>query len=156
MAAADPGLITHLNNLLRTKLTGINQYFLHARMLKHAGNVKLADYQFKASIDIMKHSDMLVEHILSLGGAPNLQELGKLMIGDTVETMLSNDLTLSESALAQLKNAIAYCEANAENKAHFATVGMLRKILEGQHEQSEFIKAQLATLSASHTQKDCA
>lgn len=149
---ADPELITRLNEVLKTKLTGISQYFLHARMLKHKGNVKLADSQYKASIDIMKYSDMLVEHILSLGGLPNLQELGRLMIGDTVETMLRNDLSLSENTLAQIKRAIEYCEGKRDAKS----CAILRRILDGQQEQSEFIRTQLTTLSAQTNQKDCA
>ena len=99
MPVADPTLIKRLNAVLKNKLTGINQYFLHARMLKHWGDVKLADQEYKASIDAMKHSDMLVEHILSLGGLPNLQELGTLSIGETPTAMLCNDKAHVESCI---------------------------------------------------------
>src|SRR3954470_7729387 len=102
MPAKNGELLTYLNAVLRNKLTGINQYFLHARMLKHMGNVRLADYEYKSSIDIMKHSDMLVEHILTLGGFPNLQELSKLNIGQTVADMLQSDLLLSQAAIVAL------------------------------------------------------
>lgn len=154
MPAPDRQLIAHLNSLIKFKLTGINQYFLHARMLKHAGNVKLADYQYKASIDNMKHSDMLVEHVLSLGGLPNLQELGRLSIGEDAKSMLANDLALSDSLVAELKAAIAYCEGHPAEKAHFSTIGILRRILESQQEQCDFARTQLTSLSSQ--QKDCA
>src|SRR5580704_17010298 len=106
MPVADKELIRHLNAVLKNKLTGINQYFLHARMLKHMGQVKLADYEYKSSIDIMKHSDMLVEHILSIGSRPNLQDLGQLRIGETALRMLQNDLLLSDATLAAIHAAI--------------------------------------------------
>jgi len=156
MPGTDAEIIAHLNEVLKTKLTGINQYFLHARMLKHMGNLKLADYQYKASIDIMKHSDMLVENILSLGGFPNLQELGKLMIGNTVKSMLSNDLALSETALKQIRLAIALCESKADSKTALASLGVLRRIIDGQQEHIDFIRTQLTSLSAQIKQKDCA
>jgi bacterioferritin len=143
MSGDNKELVSRLNAVLKNKLTGINQYFLHARMLKHVGNVKLADYEFKSSIDIMKHSDMLVEHILSLGGFPNLQELSKLMIGETVEAMLANDLALSKSGLAAIKESIEYCESQAPSKNAAATLVILRKIMEGQQEHIDFICNQL-------------
>lgn len=143
MSGDNNELISHLNAVLKNKLTGINQYFLHARMLKHLGNVKLADYEYKSSIDIMKHSDMLVEHILSLGGFPNLQELSKLRIGSTVEEMLSNDLMLSQSALALIKESMDFCESKPNSKEALVTLGILRKISEGQQEHIDFIHNQL-------------
>src|SRR5580692_1836607 len=117
MPVADKELTRHLNAVLKNKLTGINQYFLHARMLKHQGHVKLADYEYKSSIDIMKHSDMLVEHILSLGGSPNLQELGKLRIGETLESMLENDIAYSAETLALLHDALDFSEEKAPGTA---------------------------------------
>jgi bacterioferritin len=153
MPAKNGELITHLNAVLRNKLTGINQYFLHARMLKHMGNVKLADYEYKSSIDIMKHSDMLVEHILSLGGIPNLQELSRLMIGETVEAMLANDLLLSEAALATLREALQFCEGHKE---HAATAHVLRRIMDAQQEHIDFIHNQIGSLNSSKQEKDCA
>jgi bacterioferritin len=143
MSGDNNELVSRLNAVLKNKLTGINQYFLHARMLKHVGNVKLADYEFKSSIDIMKHSDMLVELILSLGGFPNLQELSKLMIGETVESMLANDLALSESGLSAIKESIEYCESQASSQTASATAVILRKIMEGQQEHIDFIHNQL-------------
>lgn len=142
MPSAHIELIARLNAVLKNKLTGINQYFLHARMLKHMGNVKLADYEFKSSIDIMKHSDMLVEHILTLGGAPDLQELSRLRIGETVSSMLENDLALSQVTLADIRLALDYSESIHSD----ASSVILRKIYDGQQEQIDFIRVQLAAL----------
>jgi len=144
MAALDHTTIKHLNAVLKNKLTGINQYFLHARMLKHQGDMRLADYEYKASIDAMKYSDMLVEHILSLGGTPQLQELGTLMIGEKSRDMLNNDLAHIEVTLVELKAAIAYCESRQDA----ATVGLLNKIRETQQERITFIERQLAPKAA--------
>lgn len=146
--ATDTQLVQHLNAVLRCKLTGINQYFLHARMLKHQGNVRLADYEYKASIDAMKHADMLVELVLGLGGLPDLQELGKLLIGAHVGEMLRNDLTLAETALSQIESAIAFCEKKQDK----ATSGLLGKIIDSQREHIDFLRAQIS----SQPIKDCA
>ena len=149
MSGDNKELVARLNAVLKNKLTGINQYFLHARMLKHLGNVKLADYEYKSSIDIMKHSDMLVEHILSLGGFPNLQDLSRLMIGETVEDMLRNDLTLSQSALDVIKDSLQFCESCITRKEAASTATMLRKILEGQLEHIDFLHHQLSGIQAT-------
>jgi len=132
-------IIPHLNAALKTKLTGINQYFLHARMLKSQGNVRLADYVYKASIDAMKHADMLVERVLSLGGIPNLQDLGKLSIGEESGDMLRNDLALAETALLQISSAIVHCEDCKDS----VTAGLLNKIRDSQQEHIDFIHTQL-------------
>ncbi len=145
---ADNDIISHLNAVLKNKLTGINQYFLHARMLKSQGNVKLADYVFKASIDAMKHADMLVERVLALGGIPNLQELGKLAIGEKSGDMLRNDLALAEEALAQITAAIAHCEKHKDS----ATAALLAKIRDSQQEHIDFINTQINL----ETRKECA
>jgi len=94
--------VEQLNEVLKNTLTGINQYFLHARMLKHKGFMKLADFEYKQSLDTMKYTDQLVNLVLTLGGLPNLQDLGKLRIGETVPQMLKNDLALAEDALAAI------------------------------------------------------
>ena len=145
---ADKDIIRHLNDVLKNKLTGINQYFLHARMLKHDGHLPMADYEYKASIDAMKHSDMLVEHILKLGGRPQMQSLGRLMIGEQGEEMLHNDLTLAETALVQIEAAIVICQS----KGDAASVSLLNRILESQQEHIEFIRRKIAT----HDLKECA
>jgi bacterioferritin len=141
-------IIPHLNAALKSKLTGINQYFLHARMLKNQGNVKLADYVFKASLDAMKHADMLVERVLALGGAPNLQELGKLAIGTTSVEMLKNDLTLAESVFKEITTAIETCEKSKDS----ATAGLLTRIRDSQQEHINFIKTQINI----ENRKECA
>ncbi|MDE3060604.1 MAG: bacterioferritin [Pseudomonadota bacterium] len=146
--AADPAMTAHLNAVLKHKLTGINQYFLHARILKHQGDVKLADHEYKASLDAMKHSDMLVEHILSLGGIPNLQELDRLAIGHSARAMLQNDLALLETAQAGLASAMEHAETLNDR----ASSALLTKIRQTQQERMEFINKQLAALQ----RKECA
>ena len=136
---ADPQIIKHLNNILKNELTAINQYFLHARMLKHMGFMKLADQEYKESIDEMKHADMLVNRILLLDGVPNLQDLGKLMIGESVEEILKSDLKLEALAHTDLKNAITYCES----KEDYVSADIMHKILDSEEEHSLFIRTQL-------------
>lgn len=145
--AADKDIIKHLNTILKNELTAINQYFLHARMLKHMGFMKLADQEYKESIDEMKHADMLVERILFLKGLPNLQDLGKIFIGETVEEILKCDLKLEQKANTDLKAAITLCES----KADYASADILHRILESEEEHSLFIQTQLnliATMGA--------
>jgi bacterioferritin len=131
-------IIKHLNIVLRNELTGINQYFLHAKMLKHWGFMKLADVEYKESIDEMKHADMLVERILFLGGLPNLQDLDKLMIGETVEEIIQSDLALEYKAHTDLKAAITLCE----NKEDYVTSHMLEAIQKSEEEHIDFLSKQ--------------
>ena len=142
---ANQDIIDQLNILLKGKLTGINQYFLHARMLKHNGIVKLADYEYKASIDAMKHADMLVEQILSLGGLPQLQELDKLLVGIEEIDMIRNDLSHAQSMAEKIEAAIAVCRSHKDE----ATSALLSRILESQREHVEFIRSQLNSSKAA-------
>lgn len=139
-----PEIITALNLVLKNELTGINQYFLHARMLKHWGIMKLADYEYKESIDEMRHADKVVERVLFLNGIPNLQDLGKLFIGETVEEILQCDLKLEQKAHTELRTAIALCDA----KQDYVTSDMLQQIQKSEEDHIDYIQRQLSLIGA--------
>ena len=136
---ADPKVIEFLNKALYNELTAINQYFLHYRMYKHWGFKELADHEYHESIDEMKHADQLIERILFLDGLPNLQSLGKLMIGENPAEVLACDLRLEYAAVPDLKNAIAYCESVSD----FVSRDLFASILSSEEDHIDWLETQL-------------
>jgi bacterioferritin len=135
----DPQVIAHLQAQLKNELTAINQYFVHYRMYKHWGLDKIAKKEYEESIGEMKHADRLMDRIFMLDGLPNLQDLGKLMIGENLIECMNCDLKLEVGAQATIKDGIAHCESVRD----YVSRDLLQKILDDTEEHIDFIETQL-------------
>ncbi len=139
----DSKVIEYLNRALTAELTAVNQYFLHARMFKNWGLSKLNEKEYHESIDEMKHADALIERILFLEGLPNLQDLGKLKIGENTQEILECDLALEYDALPPLREAIVHCEQVKD----FVSRELFEHILENEEEHVDWLETQLELIA---------
>jgi bacterioferritin len=138
----DKKVIQYLNKALRNELTAINQYFLHARMYEDWGLKALNEKEYAESIDEMKHADALIKRTLFLEGLPNLQDLGKLKIGENTEEMLRCDLELEQEAVPLLREAIEYCEQVKD----YVSRELFENILESEEEHIDWLETQLGLI----------
>jgi len=138
----DKKVIEHLNTVLGNELVAINQYFLHAKMFEDWGLKELAEFTRHESIDEMKHADTIIDRILFLEGFPNLQDLGKLHIGEDTEEMLKCDLDLEMRAIPDLREAVAYCESVKD----YVSRDIFQTILDDEEEHVDWLETQLGLI----------
>jgi bacterioferritin len=138
----DAKVISYLNQALKQELTTVNQYFLHAKMFQNFGFKRLHEHEYKESLGEMKHADKLIERILFLDGLPNLQDLGKLMIGENVPEMLKSDLNAERAARPLYQEAIAWCESCKD----YVSRELLEDILESEEEHIDWLETQLGLI----------
>ncbi len=139
----DPKVIEYLNKALYNELIAINQYFLHSRMYKDWGLKALAKKEYEESIDEMQHADKIIDRILFLEGIPNLQDLGRLMIGENTQEMLECDLKLELIAIPDLREAIAYCDSVKD----YVSRDLFNEILEDEEEHVDWLETQLELIN---------
>ena len=144
MKASHPDIIKYLNEVLKNELTAINQYFLHAKILEDQGYLKLAAKEKAESIEEMTHADWLMERILFLEGLPNLQDLGKLLIGEHVQEMLESDLALEHIAIPALRAGVACAELHGD----YVSRDLFARILTNEEEHVDWLETQLGLISS--------